>query len=109
MSNSFENVFILGNRYTFTYTNQSKQALKNHFFFQGNVELSGNMAWVAAKAFGSNDATTYEFLKQPFSQFARFDIDFRHYLKLGKTSSLASRLLAGIGVPYGNSDVLPLF
>ncbi len=33
--------------------------------------------------------------------------DFRHYLKLGKESELASRIIVGAGFAYGNSTVLP--
>jgi outer membrane protein insertion porin family len=33
--------------------------------------------------------------------------DFRHYLKLGKESELASRIIVGAGLPYGNSSALP--
>lgn len=107
LKNSFENVFVLGNRYSFTYTDQSANPLKNYLYFEGSMEFSGNVAWLAAKAFGKDNVTTYEFLKQPFSQFARFDIDARYYWKMGPSRSLVTRLVAGIGVPYGNSDVLP--
>lgn len=33
--------------------------------------------------------------------------DSRHYLKLSKDTQLASRIVVGVGLPYGNSGVMP--
>ena len=49
-----------------------------------------------AKLFGS-----------PVSQYFRFRIDGRYYLKTGKEARIATRLYTGIGLPYGNSTVMP--
>ncbi|MDO9262152.1 MAG: BamA/TamA family outer membrane protein, partial [Flavobacteriaceae bacterium] len=43
----------------------------------------------------------------PFSQFIKAESDFRHYLKLGDDSQLASRIIVGAGFAYGNSEELP--
>ncbi len=43
----------------------------------------------------------------PFTQFLAIENDARYYVKLGRTRSLAFRLLSGIGYAYGNSPSLP--
>jgi hypothetical protein len=40
----------------------------------------------------------------PFSQFIKIENDFRHYYKLGPDSQMASRIIAGAGFAYGNSE-----
>ncbi len=42
-----------------------------------------------------------------FSQYARFDLDITYYYVLNKRQTLIYRLGGGIGVPYGNSEVMP--
>jgi outer membrane protein insertion porin family len=43
----------------------------------------------------------------PFSQYIRTELDFRHYLRLGNNSTLASRITGGLGYSYGNSLTMP--
>jgi outer membrane protein assembly factor BamA len=43
----------------------------------------------------------------PFSQYARFDIDYSRTFRLGIHQSLALHAGAGIASPYGNSDQIP--
>src|SRR6185503_14498533 len=43
----------------------------------------------------------------PYSQYSRFDIDARYYRVFPKLNKIATRLIAGVGFPYGNSDALP--
>ncbi len=47
------------------------------------------------------------FLNLEYAQYAKADIDLRYHLKTGSDSKIATRLFAGYGLPYGNSDVLP--
>ncbi|MDX5347269.1 MAG: outer membrane protein assembly factor [Hymenobacteraceae bacterium] len=44
---------------------------------------------------------------QPYSQYSRFETDFRYYYKVGRESKIATRLIAGVGIPFGNSSTLP--
>jgi outer membrane protein assembly factor BamA len=41
------------------------------------------------------------------SQYARAEIDVRHYYRLRKLASFNTRLFAGIGYAYGNSTYMP--
>ena len=48
----------------------------------------------------------YYFLNHIYSQHVKVTSDFRYYLN-GLNNTLVLRLYAGIGIPYGNSRVLP--
>ncbi|RED22131.1 outer membrane protein assembly factor BamA [Flavobacterium cutihirudinis] len=101
-----EKQLIFGPTYTYTYTNTMQKRKKNTFYFSGELDLAGNITGLVTGAnVKKND--TIKIFDVPFSQYAKIRGDFRHYLKLGKESELASRIIVGAGIPYGNSSVLP--
>lgn len=99
-----EKQLIFGPTYSYTFTNTSQKRKYNTFYYKGTLELAGTLTGLATGAKSSDPVTI---LNVPFSQFAKTEQDFRHYLKLGENSQLASRIIAGIGYPYGNSTSLP--
>jgi len=101
-----EKQLIFGPTYTYTFTNTMQKRKKNTFYFSGEVDLAGNITGLATGA-NVKEGNQKSIFDVPFSQYAKFRADFRHYLKLGKESQLASRIIVGAGIPYGNSDVLP--
>lgn len=101
-----EKQLIFGPTYTYTYTNTMQKRKKNTFYFSGEVDLAGNITGLITGA-NIKKKDTINIFDVPFSQYAKFRGDFRHYLKLGKESQLASRIIVGAGIPYGNSNVLP--
>ncbi|MGZ5242465.1 MAG: translocation and assembly module lipoprotein TamL [Bacteroidia bacterium] len=110
LDRSFQNQFILGLTYSFTYDTHVEGDNKHDFYFNGTADLSGNTFYLAEKLFTGNEPTVQEpfkFLGAPYSQYSRFSLDFRHYLNLDKRSQIVSRILTGVGVPYGNSTILP--
>jgi outer membrane protein assembly factor BamA len=108
---SFEEQFIIGQTYTFTYNDQLVKERKNHLYFKGSVDLSGNLLSLVQSLFLPYKAapeSPYRIFGTPYSQYYKFDIDVRQYYNtIDQTSSLASRFIAGIGIPYGNSTTLP--
>ena len=106
LAKSIEKQFILGSSYSFTYNNQAEVARQNNIYFNGNLDLAGNIWGLASGAdYKTND--TISIFKARFAQYVKVDGDFRYYYKLGRNSQLASRVIAGIGYPYGNSFELP--
>ncbi|MFP5437091.1 MAG: BamA/TamA family outer membrane protein [Bacteroidia bacterium] len=99
-----EKQLIFGPTYSYTFTNTNQKRRYNTFYYKGTLELAGTLTGLATGAKSSDPVTI---LNVPFSQFAKTEQDFRHYLKLGENSQLASRIIAGIGYPYGNSTSLP--
>ncbi|MTH16430.1 BamA/TamA family outer membrane protein [Flavobacterium sp. LC2016-01] len=101
-----EKQLIFGPTYTYTYTNTMQKRKKNTFYFSGELDLAGNVTGLITGA-NAKKNDTIKIFDVPFSQYAKIRGDFRHYLKLGKESELASRIIVGAGIPYGNSGVLP--
>lgn len=100
-----EKQLIFGPTYSYTYTNTMLKQKKHTFYFKGSMDLSGNAAGLIM---GANSSTNpKEILDVPFSQFAKVEADFRHYLNLGGELQLASRAIVGLGYAYGNSRELP--
>ncbi len=108
---SYEEQFILGPNYTFVYNDQLETDRKNHLYFKGGVDLSGNLLHLAQSLLTRRRATPedpYKIFGAPYSQYARFDIDLRHYTISGdQSTTLATRLIAGVGFAFGNSSIMP--
>ncbi|WP_406845400.1 BamA/TamA family outer membrane protein [Flavobacterium soyae] len=101
-----EKQLIFGPTYSYTYTNTMQKRRKNTIYFNGELDLAGNLTGLVTGAnIKKND--TIKIFGVPFSQYVKIRSDFRHYLKLGKESELASRLIVGAGFAYGNSNTLP--
>lgn len=115
LENSFQNQFIPGARYSFTFNTQlndnieSKYVVKkikrSDFYFNGTLDISGNLPR-AIQSIGP-ETGPYSFFGQPYSQYVRPVIDFRYYLNLNRRSKIATRLNTGIGYAYGNSSNMP--
>ncbi len=99
-----EKQLIFGPTYSYTYTNTMQKRKKHTFYYKGSFELAGTIAGLATGG-NANDPT--KVFGVPFSQFIKMEHDFRHYLRLTSNSQLASRIIAGAGLPYGNSKELP--
>ncbi|NIJ43805.1 outer membrane protein assembly factor BamA [Wenyingzhuangia heitensis] len=104
LQNSFDQQFIAGLTYNFTYNELGRSGKKNQVFFAANLDVAGNALNLVSSGSGGGKET---FLGLEYAQYAKVDADFRYYLDLGKEQTLISRLYGGLGVPYGNSEVLP--
>lgn len=106
---SIERQFIIGPNYNFNYStlnNANSQNQKNNFYFNLNVDLSGNLMGLLSGA-NINKGKERRIFGVPYSQYVRTEVDFRHYLRLSRNSTLASRALLGMGLAYGNSTSMP--
>ena len=108
---SFEQQFIIGQNYSFTYNDQLDKDRKNHVYFKGSADFSGNLVQLVQSLFVKHSATLetpYTLFGTTYSEYYKFDIDVRKYFNsMDQKSSLASRLIVGIGFPYGNSATIP--
>jgi outer membrane protein assembly factor BamA len=102
---SFEEQFIIGSKYDFTFNN-TLLVKPNNFYFQAGISTSGNFVDLFAGIGKDPSERPYYFSNNIYSQYLKFTTDFRYY-RNGFNKSLVFRLYAGIGVPYGNSDALP--
>ncbi|MHA6280475.1 translocation and assembly module lipoprotein TamL [Salinimicrobium sp. CAU 1759] len=102
LRSSFEQQFIAGLTYGFTYNGMVDKLETHQFFLNSNLELAGNLIDLL-----SSGPTPRTFLGMEFAQFARIDADFRYHYNLTPEQTIAARLYGGIGIPYGNSEVMP--
>jgi outer membrane protein assembly factor BamA len=102
---SFEEQFILGTKYDFSFNN-TLTVKPNNFFFQAGISTSGNLIDLFAGIGKGSSERPYLFFNKVYSQYVKFSTDFRYY-RNGFNRSLVFRFYAGIGVPYGNSTALP--
>nr|WP_158559318.1 BamA/TamA family outer membrane protein [Deminuibacter soli] len=110
LARSIERQFIIGSNYNFNINTQAApNRNRNNYYFNANVDLSGNVLGLLT---GANVKAGKEknIFGTPFSEYSRLEFDFRHYLRIGSRRSdntLASRVLVGAGWSYGNSIALP--
>jgi len=108
LQTSYKDHFINGFRLTYTFTNNTSSKLRNHFLFRGNIENAGALPFVFSRVFaGAEPGQTYYLLGIRFAQYTKGDFDLRQYFMFNEKTSLVLRLFTGVGVPYGNIDVLP--
>ena len=109
LENSYKNFFIPEASYSFIYNSQSLKKHRDFMFFRANLEASGNSLYSLYDLFSEpkNKDGSYELLGLRFSQFVRADFDLRYYNVLDKSNTFVYRAYAGLGVPFGNSEVLP--
>ena len=102
-----EKQFILGTNYNYNYNQMvGKPTMSSGVYFNGNIDLSGNVAGLLTGADAKNNNPKTLFNAQ-FSQYVKFETDIRYYAKLSETAVWANRFIAGLGLPYGNSLQLP--
>ncbi len=103
---SFDEQFIVGTGYEFTF--QPVAASRNDFFFRGGIDLAGNIlnGFYSATDADKDSLGRYTLLGVPFSQYVRTRIDVRYSFNFNR-SKLVSRFSTGVGIPLGNSKILP--
>ncbi len=106
---SFEEQFIVGMSYNFIY-NHLSDPQKAQYYFSLGADPSGNLLGLVHNLTSKKNNSPENPVKifgNPVSQYFRFRIDARYYIKTGKESRIATRFYGGIGIPYGNSTVMP--
>ena len=100
---------IGGMNYGFTYSSQQIDRKVDFTYFRGNVELAGNILYMAAERFGFpvNEEGNYTIRDIPFAQYIKADADIRRYRVFDEKNTLVFRMMGGIGIPYGNLEVMP--
>lgn len=104
--NLFFNGIIVGPTYQFTYNSQRNNSPRKHsIYFDGLIDLSGNILGILQKAdYESNPKTLFG---NTYAQYIKLQPDFRYYFRISNATIVATRVLAGLGIPYGNSSQLP--
>ena len=109
---SFEEQFILGGSYVFTYSNLYKRKHRTNIYYSGSMETAGNLASLITTASLGTRPTPenpHYILGVPYSQYVRLRNEVRFFVnrKRNTQSNIGFRVIAGNGIPYGNSLVMP--
>lgn len=106
LRNSYSNQFIWQDlKLTFEYNNKDKdnKSGKSLFYMNSAFDLAGNTLSLFQ---GSQDTITggqFSIFGVGYSEFARIDNELIYSLPLPYKTSIHARLLAGAGLPYGNT------
>ncbi|MEG0560065.1 MAG: BamA/TamA family outer membrane protein [Muribaculaceae bacterium] len=111
---SYENHFIMRAGYVFYNTNKLsatpfKQRFQTNIYtFRAGIEIAGNFFYAMSNLFGQErDNGTYKIFGISYSQYVKGEADYTLTHKFNERHMLAFHAGAGIGVPYGNSTILP--
>ena len=118
IKSSFTDHLIFAMNYSMIYNNQRMNTIKNYTYIRFNIEASGNLLWAiseltnrdkyqAVDSLGNVQAEYYQVFNTRFAQYIKSDIEYRRGFSIDEYNSIVSRGFLGIGVPYGNFDVLP--
>lgn len=104
-----ENNLIFGS--SIHYVRNTRQNIYDQEFtqFRINFEAVGNSLALLSRAFegDKNDDGSYNISGVRFSQYLKIESDLIKHWDLGGGSVLAMKALAGIAIPYGNSENIP--
>lgn len=106
---SYEDHLIAGLlKWNFIYSNQGVSKKKRYSYFSFNFEEAGSMLRLGNLVF--NDAQpdqVFRIFDIRYAQYIRADADFRTYFQFNNRNTLALRSFIGVGIPYGNIQIMP--
>lgn len=106
---SYQQQFIMGQKYVFTYSSQDINfgRVKSFLFYRGTAGLAGNLVYGLQSIIKERPESGYTLSKIPYASFTKLESDFRYYFTFKNKSTLVSRIYGGVGIPYGNSKIMP--
>ncbi|MGY5849425.1 translocation and assembly module lipoprotein TamL [Salegentibacter sp. F14] len=104
LRNSFNQEFISGLTYSFIYNGHIDTWKRHQFFLHSTLDIAGNSVSLFTN---KDDPRPHKFLGLEYAQYAKADADLRYHFLIKGESKIATRVFAGYGIPYGNSEVLP--
>ncbi|MBR1850361.1 MAG: BamA/TamA family outer membrane protein [Bacteroidales bacterium] len=101
--------FIMDSRYDYIHTTQTVGSRTNFDYFHFQVETAGNLLSLLSHAFNGpiDDNGIRQIFEVPYSQYVRFNAEYKRYFYHGYKSAFVARALVGIGLPYANSESMP--
>jgi len=109
LKKSYDEQFIAGGSYSYTYNEQVITEKKMQFYFHISTEVAGNafslIHVINGKKISSDNPL--KVLGSIYSQFAKLSLDGRGYYNFKDKNKIAVRVFLGVAAPYGNSLTLP--
>lgn len=118
IKSSFTDHLIFAMNYSWVFNNQRLSKVKNYTYARFNIESSGNLLHLISlitnkskyqeiDSTGNIQTEYYKFLNTRYAQYIKSDFEYSHGFSIDKFNSIVARTFFGIGIPYGNFDVLP--
>lgn len=105
---SYEDHLILRTAYTISYSSRALQLNRNGYSVKGGVELAGNSLYAISSLLQTPQQDgSYMIGKIKFSQYFKLDGEYSYTQFLDASNRIVYHTAMGIGVPYGNSSILP--
>ncbi len=104
---SYTDHLIINSSYSYTYNQQNIKKTNNFIYFNWNVEEAGNLMQLINNSFVKKDKDYYELLGVRYAQYVKTDFDISFHQFINKTNTFVYHAFVGVGVPYGNLNVLP--
>lgn len=118
IKSSFTDHLISATNYSRVFNNQNLNRTGDYQYLKINLESAGNLLGLYSGLINKNKSTSvdtetneqvsyYEILRTRFAQYLKSDFEYRYNHQVDKYNSVVGRAFIGIGIPYGNLDVLP--
>jgi len=102
-----DNQLTFGPSYSFTYDNTTEDFRTNSFYYMGKFSESAALTGLITGADTLATLKPKTIAGTAFDQYLKLENEIRFFHKLGPGSKIATRLLIDVGVPFGNSTILP--
>ncbi len=108
LSFSYKDVMIMGGSYSYVFNNQKIKKSRDFWNIKINAEAAGNLPAAFSRISGPREpGEVYQILGQTFAQYIRTDFNIAYNTIINDASSIVYRSFIGLGIPYGNSRVMP--
>ncbi len=118
IKSSFTDHLIFAMNYTQVDNTQNLKRRDHYRYFKWSFEAAGNALSLYSAAFNRPKASFtdtitgqvsnyHEVWGTRYAQYLKADFEYRYGYMIDKYNSVVGRAFAGIGLPYGNFDVLP--
>jgi outer membrane protein assembly factor BamA len=106
---TYEDHLIANLNYTYLYNQQQLgSGPRDFWYFRFTAESAGNTLDLLSPLWSSGQTEDYNtILGIRYAQYFKTDVDLRFHNSLGRFNSITYRFFGGIGIPYGNLNVLP--
>lgn len=106
LEKSFENQFIAGITYTFTFNQLNDRTKRGRFHLQFNLDAAGNGLDFLSKKNAQGERKIFGLR---YAQYIKADVDVSYHFDLDRSGEqvLVGHIFGGYGRPYGNSKALP--
>lgn len=109
LANTFAPHLTTTTNYTYIFSNQRLNKKGNFSYFKIRLESSGNIlrGIMAAVDAPKDTNNSYRIFDIPFSQYLKYEVDYRRYWQVTDFSQLVVRVNHGLGYPLLNLGALP--